>query len=274
MRRIFFVLLLITGTLFAGKPLITVSIPPQAYFIHQIAGETRFDINIMIPGGQSPAVYSPRPSQIKAMNNSDGFFLIGHPAFIFEKKHIRPFLKKHTGIPVISLHEKAQNYAYETDPHDPHLWMSPVLIGHILPDLADWMSGFFPEDSLLFRNNAEHFALKIDTLQEELDVAFKEHGVEEFIIYHPSWGYFAKDFGIRQTAIESHGHEPGPRHLSELTRHTHEHDMKKIIIQKGFSRKSAEAVAEETNTRIVEADPLASDWMESLKTMKNILTEE
>jgi zinc transport system substrate-binding protein len=262
-----------TGILFSGSPLITVSIPPQAYFIHQIAGEERFDINIMIPNGQSPAVYSPKPSQMKKMNRSDGFFLIGHPAFIFEDKHIRPYLNKNEFLPVFNLYEKAHRYHYSVDPHDPHLWMSPVLIQKIVQDMANYLAGFYPDDSLHFQKEAGRFTKEITALQEEIRVAFKKHNVEQFIIFHPSWGYFSRDFNIEQIAIEKHGHEPGPRYLSEITQHTHTHDTDKIIIQKGFSRKSAEAVANETGATVVEADPLAYDWVESLKTMKQLLTE-
>jgi zinc transport system substrate-binding protein len=270
---IFTLLLIQLSPVHAETPVITVSIPPQAFFIHQIAGEDRFDVNIMIPNGQSPAVYAPKPSQMMKMNRSGAFFLIGHPAFLFEIKHIIPYVNRHKDIPVFNLYQEASNVSYTTDDHDPHLWMSPILMKKILNNLTLFLQNFYPEDSLLFRQNAQRLSEKITTLQDSIHHLISEHQIREFFIYHPSWGYFAKDFNLTQIAIESHGHEPGPGHLMQISRQVHEHDHKKIIVQKGFNQKSAEVLAHETGAELAEADPLAYDWLESIRTMTTILVK-
>lgn len=257
----------------AAPPVITVSIPPQAFFIHQIAGPHRFDVNVMIPNGQSPAIYSPKPSQMIKMNRSDAFFIIGHPHFIFEVKHIYPFLETKS-IPVFSLYEQAAQVSYSLDPDDPHIWMSPILVTHILPFLSDFLDNFYPEDSLLFKEKTESLVKKIKTQQDSLAALFVKKGIKEFYVYHPSWGYFAQDFNLTQYAIESHGHDPGPEHLVNLVERIQHSENKKIIIQKGFSTKAAEVLAKETGARIVEADPLAYDWFESIQTMSTLLLEK
>ncbi|HAE87176.1 TPA: hypothetical protein DCG86_04045 [Candidatus Marinimicrobia bacterium] len=266
-------LLLQLSPVYAETHVITVSIPPQAFFIHQIAGENRFDVNIMIPNGQSPVVYSPKPSQMMKMNRSDAFFLIGHPAFLFETQHIFPYVNRHKEIPVFNLYQEALKVSYTTDDHDPHLWMSPILMNKMLKDLTLFLHEFYPEDSLLFRQNAQRLSEKITTLQDSIQHVIGEHQVREFFIYHPSWGYFARDFNLTQIAIESHGLEPGPGHLMRISRQVHEHDHKKIIVQKGFNQKSAEALAQESGAGLAEADPLAYDWLESIRTMTTILVK-
>ena len=35
-----------------------------------------------------------------------------------------------------------------------------------------------------------------------------------FLVFHPAWGYFAKDYGLTQQAIEFEGKEPSPRRLA------------------------------------------------------------
>ncbi|WP_400168149.1 metal ABC transporter solute-binding protein, Zn/Mn family [Fidelibacter multiformis] len=273
MPGILILLMLQLLPVYADTPVITVSIPPQAYFIHQIAGENRFDVNIMIPNGQSPAVYSPKPSQMMKMNRSDAFFLIGHPAFLFETKHIFPYVNRRKDIPVFNLYREALNVSYTPDDHDPHLWMSPILMNKMLKDLTRFLHEFYPEDSLLFRQNAQRLSEKIITLQDSIQHLIREHQVREFFIYHPSWGYFARDFNLSQIAIETRGHEPGPGHLMQISRQVHEHDHKKIIVQKGFNQKSAEALAHETGAGLAEADPLTYDWLESIRTMTTILVK-
>jgi len=34
-----------------------------------------------------------------------------------------------------------------------------------------------------------------------------------FLVFHPSWGYFAKEFALNQVAVEIEGREPSPKEL-------------------------------------------------------------
>jgi len=266
MKKYILILFITSLPLFGETPVITVSIPPQSYFIHRIAGDQTFDVNIMIPNGQSPAVYSPNPSQIRRMTMSAGFFLVGHPAFIFEKKHINPYLSKQNKN-TISLYNSVKNAGLSIDDSDPHIWMSPEFMKITAIQLYDFLKEFYPEDSLSFKDNLTYLIREIETLQTKTAKLLKEHQVKQFIIYHPAWGYYAAEFNLEQIAIESHGHEPGPRHLSHITDHAHTHGENKIFIQRGFSQKSAEAIARETESEILEADPLEYDWIKTLNTM-------
>jgi zinc transport system substrate-binding protein len=37
-----------------------------------------------------------------------------------------------------------------------------------------------------------------------------------FMVYHPSWGYFARNYGLEQIPIELEGKKPSPRKLLQL----------------------------------------------------------
>jgi len=62
------------------KPVITVSILPQEYFVRQIAGD-HFSINVMIPPGASPATYEPTPSQLAELSRADLYLKMGYTGF-------------------------------------------------------------------------------------------------------------------------------------------------------------------------------------------------
>lgn len=58
------------------KPTIFVSILPQKFFVEQIAGDD-FEVEVMVPPGQSPATYEPTPQQMVALSNAVLYFKIG-----------------------------------------------------------------------------------------------------------------------------------------------------------------------------------------------------
>ncbi|MFO7708087.1 MAG: zinc ABC transporter substrate-binding protein, partial [Desulfobacterales bacterium] len=59
---------------------VTVSVLPQKYFVQRIVGDD-YQINVMIPPGQSEATYEPTPREMKAVSDSAIYFRIGHLAF-------------------------------------------------------------------------------------------------------------------------------------------------------------------------------------------------
>ena len=55
-----------------------------------------------------------------------------------------------------------------------------------------------------------------DLLDSEIAEALAESGVEKIMVYHSSWAYFARDYGLIEIAIENEGKEPSPRDLERL----------------------------------------------------------
>ena len=57
------------------KPILTVTIDPQRYFLEQIVGD-KFTINTLVPPGTSPETYEPAPSVMVDMNKSKQYFMV------------------------------------------------------------------------------------------------------------------------------------------------------------------------------------------------------
>jgi zinc transport system substrate-binding protein len=85
-----------------------------------------------------------------------------------------------------------------------------------------------------------------------------------FLVFHPSWGYFARAYGLRQMAIETRGREPKPAELAALIKEAARVHIDIVLVQPQFSSKSAESVAATLGAGIVSADPLAYDWEKNL----------
>jgi zinc transport system substrate-binding protein len=90
-------------------------------------------------------------------------------------------------------------------------------------------------------------------------------GGTEFFVFHPSWGYFADAYGLKQIPFEIEGKEPGPGEMARLSRYAREKGIKVVFVQPQFSTKSAEAIAREIGGRLIIADPLREDWMKNLR---------
>ena len=94
-----------------------------------------------------------------------------------------------------------------------------------------------------------------------------------FMVFHPSWGYFAKDYSLRQFVIEIEGKEPKPKTLKRIIDEARKLNVKAIFAQKEFSDKSAKTIADQLNIQVIKETPLASNWSENLINMAKAIAD-
>ena len=85
-----------------------------------------------------------------------------------------------------------------------------------------------------------------------------------FMVFHPAFAYFARDYGLKEVAIEQSGKEPGPRELARLTDEAREEKVAVIFVEPQFSSRAAQTVARQVGARVETIDPLALDWSANL----------
>jgi len=256
------------------------SILPQKYFVQQISKD-RVSVEVMVQPGASPATYEPKPSQMKQLASSVLYFAIGVPfeaAWLDKIAGVNPNMSViHTdaGIEKIPMsshkHEEAvahSNHEQALRQHevlDPHTWLSPRLVKQQVRVVFEKLTQLFPHYAAEFQINYGQLINSIDTLDAELRTLFRNDEGMQFMVFHPSWGYFAREYGLEQIAIEIEGKSPKPAQLQKLIEHAKEHNIRIIFAQPQFSLKNAKLVAREINGEVVRADPLAEDWLQNMK---------
>ena len=85
------------------------------------------------------------------------------------------------------------------------------------------------------------------------------------MVFHPSWGYFARAYGLEQVPIEIEGKEPKPAELEYLIKHARDHGIQMIFAQPQFSWQAAQTIARSVGGKVIFVDPLAQDWTNNLR---------
>ena len=97
--------------------------------------------------------------------------------------------------------------------------------------------------------------------------------MKAFIVYHPALTYYARDYGIRQEAVETDGKEPSAKRLAELIRMAREEGIHKIFYQKQFPVSVVETIARDIDARAVEFDPLREDVIANIDSITDLITD-
>lgn len=284
----------------SGKLPVFVSIVPQKYFVQQI-GKDLVDVQVMVEPGASPHTYEPKPQQMVAISKAKLYFGIGVE---FEKAHLDKLVATNPKLKVIHTDHGIEKLAMETHHHDshteaqykeehhdadhdhekdknhgekehheepqpagqdPHIWLSPSLVKIQAHAILAALQQADPAHKRAYAANFQEFTAQIDQLDTDLKKMFAGKSGLQFLVFHPTWGYFAHDYGLQQVPVEIEGKSPKPAQLKELIQHARESGINIIFVQPQFSVKDAQVVAQEIGGQVVFANPLAENWMANLR---------
>jgi zinc transport system substrate-binding protein len=262
-----------------------VSIAPQKYFVEKIGGKL-VNCSILVPAGSDPHTYEPKPRQMAELSKAAVYFAVG---IDFEKAWLKkisaanpgmrivhteegiakiPMAAHHDEEPPHQKHAEAEHHDHAGSP-DPHIWLSPALVKVQAGHMADALAAADPQNKAKYRDGYASFIREIDGLDREFKTLFASSkdrsGNMSFIVFHPSWGYFAKAYGLKQVPIEMEGKDPKPAEIQKLIRFARKEGSRVIFVQPQFSAKSAGMIAREIGGQVVIVDPLALDWAGNLR---------
>ena len=159
----------------------------------------------------------------------------------------------------------------EHESSDPHIWNDPMLVKTQVKNIYEALVKVDSANASFYKENYENFIKELDLLDKKLKTILNPYKNKAFMVFHPSWGYFAKRYSLEQVAIESEGKEPKPKELVELIKDAKEHNIKIVFVAPQFSQKSAKLIANNIEGSVLVIDPLAKNWKENLiKTAEKI----
>jgi zinc transport system substrate-binding protein len=147
---------------------------------------------------------------------------------------------------------------------DPHVWLSPSLVRVMAQTVRDALIQIDPDGAADYQANYASFCRDVDDLDSRLLAMFADCKGRTFMVFHPAWGYFSRDYGLTQLPVEMEGKSPGPRELSKLIDLAKSRSIHAIFVQPQFSTKSAEVIAKAIDGAVVPLNPLAEDWFSGL----------
>jgi zinc transport system substrate-binding protein len=256
----------------AGALQVTTSLPPHADLVARLAGGSA-DVSFLVPPGSDPHTYEPLPQDMQRVSAADLYLTAGLP---FEDAWLPRIMGSSAGLRVASL-IKGIDLRFEGGAGagaDPHTWLSPALMAAEARNAADALEAIEPSDSAAIESRLDSLLAEIADLQADLHDELDSLRGSTFLAIHPSYGYFADEFGLIQVAMEQGGSEPTPTELAAFTDAARSAGAEFILASPQFSTRSAEAISSELGIPLIIHDPLQADWMQGLRMLGSALSGE
>jgi len=271
-------LILLFSTLSFATTDVIVSIVPQKVFVEKIGGD-KVDVTVMVKAGSSPHNYTPQPSQMKKLSQAKLYLSI---EVEFEEVWLSKFsnqnkklliLDTSLGIEKQSMEGKEHHECKSLHKHehehgelDPHVWVDPQNVKVIAKNIYESLIRVDANNTAFYKKNYETYLKELDALNAEIKEILKDvpkHST--FMVFHPSWGYFAKRYELTQLAVEVEGKEPKMKALVQIIEKAKKEKVHAIFTQPEFSDQASQNIARNLKIPVVKASPLAEDWAENLK---------
>lgn len=277
-----------------NKITVAVSIVPQETFVKKVAGDL-VNIVTLIPPGYSPTNYQPNPQLMEAFSKASLYFSIGVPT---EEANILPKVKDlNPDMKVVKLadhvgevyphryfsesnshieHEKHTHNGHKEDLHhhhegrDPHIWLSPKRVMVMVDVIAEELSALDSENRVVYKKNAQSYKRQLEELDKEIKETLKGLKNRTFIVYHPSFGYFADDYGLTMLSLEEGGKEATAESLQKIIDKAKNENIKVIFYQSEIDSRQSRTFAEEIGGKAVKVQPLAPNYIENLREISKI----
>ncbi|HII03094.1 TPA: zinc ABC transporter solute-binding protein [Methanosarcinaceae archaeon] len=270
---------------------VAVSALPQAEFVEKIGGD-RVKAVVLIPPGASPVTHEPTPRQLQEVSEARMYAIVGS-GLPFEEVWLDKIEAVNSEMLIVdcskgielrelaahnhhdelegeSAGEDAAEHEAEHEGLDPHIWTSPANAKVMVENIYEGLVEIDPENEAYYAENRDSYLEELDALDARIRAKLEGHEERNFMVFHPSWGYFAAEYGLTMIPIEIEGKEPSVQDLANLISEAKEKNVKVIFVQAQFSTRSVEAIADEIGGEVVVVDPLAKDYISNMDEVSDI----
>lgn len=238
-------------------------IPPLTSVIRAVGGD-RVQAESLMSSTQDPHTWSPTPKAVTGVRDADLFFTVGMP---FEQTVAQKIAGMNSGLRVVNTAADLGTAA------DPHVWLSLPNLSVIADEVCEALSELDPAGAPGYRQNCTVYQQQLADKHAQLKQALEPLRGRTFYVYHPVFGYFAKDYGLKQGVVELEGKSPSPKDLLGLVNRAREEQVRVVFVQPQFSQRPAKIIADRIGGMVVPMDPLLENPIEVLTQAADTLLE-
>lgn len=260
----------------------------QAWLVKELLGDdSGVDVLQLLPAGANAENFEPSIQTMATLGEAQAWFAMSTPGFESELRakiqnnfpdlqimDVSEGIKRDVG----HFHNHDDAHAHhdeEAEESDPHLLTSLRNARRMATNMAEALSKLYPDiaDSISRRRINLDYRLRVldDSISKVLSTTDALSG---FLIEHPSLGYFARDYGLRQIAIEQSHKEATPAQRAESYTEAIRHDIEVIIIPKEHPSNAAEELGRQQNLRVVRVALDDTDYLNIFRTLARELNKK
>ena len=267
--RILLFLLFVPFSLFADE--IKVSIRPLQSIVANLTKGAK-TTSLIVEQNESLHNCYLKPTQIRSLYNSKMIILIDKNFENFLSKPLANIKLNETKVievaklPGIELLEDEENHHYHhghnhshASLYDYHIWLDIDIVKVISTELIKIFINMDPEHAEVYKNNLAEFLVKLDKLDQMIEMKMEKIKDYKFIVSHNAYQYFIDRYDLEQPKAVSidHDNNIGAREFIQIQELIKTSKAKCIFEEPQFESKIIEKIKQTSNIKICKLD---AEW--------------
>lgn len=267
---IVFILALTACSKKSEKITVVTTIHPIAEIIRNLVPDS-VEVVCLVPPNQSPHTFSLSPSEQMKLENASAIFYVSDEldgwATKTNNKNKYCLINMLQGNYVLYFDGEHEHNESENENHDnkqikdPHFWTDPIAVKSIIDTLSFTLIHILKDYKVEISQVGEKlikFSIDLKILDTELKILLAPLENKPVFLYHPSFRYFLKRYGLNYMgAIEpAPGKEPTPNYITETINKIKSSNTKAIFSEPQLADKIAKMIAESAGVKLYMLDPI------------------
>ena len=250
-----------------GKIDVAVSIGPEEQWVNAVGGD-KVNVTLMVPPSADPHTYEPLPGQLKQISNAKMYAEIGSP-LEFETNYMNKIEAANPNMLIVNCSEgvtlipnTAEN---ESDTMDPHDWNDPKNAEIMVNNIYLGLVKVDPSDQAYFEKNRDNYEAQLEALDNYTTQTLKDKNGTNILIFHPAFGYYAKDYNLTQIAVMINDEEPSPQRIALLLNTAKADNIKVMYNEPQYDPSYMQSIASQVNGTVITVNDLDPNYIQNMK---------
>lgn len=257
---------------------ILVSLSPHKQFVKKISDDL-LKIYSIVPDGADPHTFEPTPKQMVAASECDIWFYVGEgfetkalPALESYSNRLKLVdLRKNIDLILGDGHNDCPSCAHGADLH---FWLSAKEGQIQAKTIYEALVQKYPEHAAVFSKNYQLFIEELQKLDAQLTKLLAPVKNRIFMVSHPAFAYFCRDYNLDEISIEFEGRSPTPQQLTTVLESAKKEHIQVIVGLKHLSNKGVLLIGKELKVQVLILDPHHDSLFDTLLQLSNAIAQE
>ncbi len=245
---------------------VIVSIGPEVEFVKAVGGD-KVDVTLMVPSTADVHTYEPLPSQLSKVANARMYVQVGS-SIEFENNYMERLTASNPSMLVVNASQGIQfipNTAENEDETlDSHVWMSPRNAKIMVNNIYEGLIQVDPANQDYYQKNRDQYLQKLDELDKNTTEQLKDKK-KPILIFHPAFGYYAKDYNLTMIGAMINDEEPSPQRIAMMVDVALENNITVVYLEPQYDPKFMNTIASQIEGQVLMVSDLDENYLENMK---------
>jgi zinc transport system substrate-binding protein len=255
-----------------GKIGVAVTIGPEVEWVNAVGGD-KVSVTLMVPEGSDPHTYEPLPSQLARVSDAKMYVEIGTP-LEFETNYMDKIGSTNPDMLIVNASQGIQlipnSAENESTTMDPHVWTDPKNAMIMVNNIYNGLVQVDPKDKAYFQKNRDQYISQLQELDKNTTKMLKGKQKTDILIYHPSFGYYAKDYNLTQVGAMINDEEPSPQRITMMVDIAKQNNITVLFNEPQYDPKFMQSIASQVGGQVLTVNDLDEHYIQN---MMNVATQ-